>query len=171
MGTVIALPSPVVAVSKVAIAGVTVTRIAVTRVAIVIAFSVTIPITVLYFVDIVSHLSSIRRSSVLSSVAEAPVHLYTNGPSINLQTAQEIDGILRNCVRFKTTDYPASQLSHHKAESTGLVCVFVNSHNHLLHETATAEEVVDPLFGSIEGNIADIHSARLLDCLQLIIQR
>ena len=108
MGTVIALPSPVVAVSKVAVAGVTVTRIAVTRVAIVIALSVTIPITVLYFVDIVSHLSSVRRSSVLSSVAEAPVHLYTNGPSINLQTAQEIDGILRNRVRFKTTDYPAS---------------------------------------------------------------
>ena len=171
MGAVVPLSSPVVAVARVTVARIAVAEVAVARVAIGIALSVVLPPSALYVVDVVAHLPSVRRSAVLSSIAEAPVHLHTNGSSVDLQTAQEIDGILRDSVRFKTTDHPASRRPHHEAESAGLMCVFVNAHNHLLHGAATTEEAVDPLFGSVEGNVADVHGARLLDRFQLVIQR
>lgn len=54
-------------------------------------------------VDVMTHLSSITCPSILSSITVSPIHLYTNNLSVQLQSAQIINSILRRFMRIKTT--------------------------------------------------------------------
>jgi hypothetical protein len=102
---------------------------------------------------LIPHLPTTLTPSILPALRKTLIQITTDNPLVQLGAADVFHAVQRVLVRVVLD----------KAEAAGRLVEPVEAHDQALDAAAFAEELVDLLFGGVEGEVADVEGCGVLE--------